>query len=188
MKYSREIIEETFRRQEKMKYVFFWGHTPSADGSVTKSCFSQWYNCRFTVDGTEYHTAEQYMMSQKALLFGDKEINAEIMKAVHPKQYKELGHRISGFDEKTWNENKTDIVIRGNFAKFSQNPELKSFLLGTNKRVLVEASPCDKIWGIGMSADDPKVMNPLQWHGENLLGFCLMEVRDMIKEEDVIND
>lgn len=182
MKYSRNIIEEKFRKKEKLKYMFFWGHTPSADGTITKSCFSQWYNCRFTVDGTEYRTAEQYMMSQKALLFGDEKINAEIMKAGHPKEFKALGRRISGFDEKIWNDNKTDIVIRGNYAKFSQNPELKDFLLGTNKRVIVEASPYDKIWGIGMSADNSSVNNPLQWQGENLLGFCLMEVRDMLAE------
>ena len=188
MKYTREIIEKNFRKKEKMKYVFFWGHTPSYDGSITKTCLSQWYNCKFTVDGVEYYTAEQYMMSQKALLFGDIKINAEIMKAVHPKQFKELGRRISGFDEKIWNERKTDIVIRGNFAKFSQNPELKYFLLNTNNRVLVEASPYDKIWGIGMDYKDTRCENPTLWNGENLLGFCLMEVRDMIKEGDIIND
>ncbi len=184
MRYTVESVCDRFRRKEKIKYIFFWGHTPSGDGSITKSCFSQWFDCKFTVDGVEYRTAEQYMMSQKALLFGDKKINAEIMKAGHPKQFKELGRRISGFNEKLWNDNKTDIVIRGNYAKFSQNPELKYFLLGTNKRILVEASPYDKIWGIGMSADDSRAMNPLQWQGENLLGFCLMEVRDMLSEEN----
>ncbi|MDE6101673.1 MAG: NADAR family protein [Ruminococcus sp.] len=184
MKYSREIIEENFRKNENLKYIFFWGHTPSADGTVTKSCFSQWYDCKFIVDGVEYHTAEQYMMSQKALLFGDVEINKEIMSAKHPKQFKTLGRRISGFDEKIWDENKTDIVIKGNYAKFSQNPELKKFLLGTNNRVLVEVSPYDRIWGIGMSANDSGITNPAMWKGENLLGFCLMEVRDMIIMEE----
>lgn len=180
MKYTVEKICERFRKKEKLKYVFFWGHQPSE--TITKSCFSQWYNCRFSVDGVEYHTAEQYMMSQKALLFGDTAVNAEIMQANHPKQFKDLGRKISGFNEKVWNDNKTDIVIRGNYAKFSQNPELKEFLLNTSKRILVEASPYDKIWGIGMSSDDSGVDNPLNWQGENLLGFCLMEVRDMLLE------
>lgn len=186
MKYTVESICDRFNKKEKLKYIFFWGHTPSE--TITKSCFSQWYNCKFTVDGVEYHTAEQYMMSQKALLFGDTEINKEIMSAVHPKQFKELGRKIRNFNPEIWDRNKTDIVIRGNFAKFSQNPELKYFLLGTNKGVLVEASPYDKIWGIGLSADDSRVNNPLQWQGENLLGFCLMEVRDMIITEENGND
>lgn len=181
MKYTRDIITERFDNGEKMKFVFFWGHKPSADGSITKSCFSQWFDCRFTVEGVEYSTSEQYMMAQKALIFGDNMIYSEIMNASHPNTFKSLGRKISGFDEKIWNENKTDIVIKGNTAKFSQNQELKEFLLGTNDRILVEASPYDKIWGIGMSEKDSGIMNPNCWQGENLLGFCLMEVRDIIK-------
>lgn len=183
MRYSCKSIIDSFRRKKRLKYIFFWGHHPSSDGSITKSCFSQWFACRFTVDGIEYSTAEQYMMAQKALLFNDNEIYGQIMKATHPKQFKDLGRKISSFDENVWNRHKTDIVINGNLAKFSQNPELRSFLLGTNERILVEASPYDKIWGIGMSADDPKCENPEMWNGENLLGFCLMEVRDLIKEQ-----
>ena len=182
MKYTRDIIIKMFNSKKRMKYIFFWGHRPSADGSITKSCFSQWFACHFTVDGVKYSTAEQYMMAQKALLFGDNKIYNEIMKAFHPKQFKALGRMISGFDEKIWNENKTDIVIKGNLAKFSQNQELKYFLLNTNERVLVEASPYDSIWGIGMSSDDLSCENPTLWKGENLLGFCLMEVRDIIKQ------
>lgn len=181
MKYTRDMITERFNNGEKMKFIFFWGHHPSADGSITKSCFSQWFDCRFTVDGMEYSTAEQYMMAQKAMLFGDNKIYNEIMNAFHPNQFKALGRKISGFDEKIWNENKTDIVIKGNTAKFSQNQELKEFLLNTNSRILVEASPYDKIWGIGMKSDDSGCRNPNLWDGENLLGFCLMEVRDIVK-------
>lgn len=181
MKYTRDIIVKRFNDGERMKYIFFWGHRPSADGSITKSCFSQWFDCRFTVDGVEYSTAEQYMMAQKALLFSDRKIYNDIMNASHPKQFKDLGRQISGFDEKIWNQHKTDIVINGNIAKFSQNQELKYFLLNTNNRILVEASPYDKIWGIGMKSDDTRCENPTLWDGENLLGFCLMEVRDIIK-------
>ncbi|MDE6775961.1 MAG: NADAR family protein [Ruminococcus sp.] len=182
MKYTRDSMIKKSDNGEKMKFVFFWGHRPSSDGVITKSCFSQWYDCKFTVDGVEYHTAEQYMMSQKALLFGDEKINTEIMKSGHPNQFKALGRRISGFNEEIWNNNKTAIVIKGNYAKFSQNQELKEFLLNTGNRILVEASPYDKIWGIGMSANNSGIENPNCWNGENLLGFCLMEVRDMILE------
>ncbi|MDE5582335.1 MAG: NADAR family protein [Ruminococcus sp.] len=182
MRYSREDIIRKFMKGEKLKYIFFWGHSPSPDGNITKTCFSQWFICRFSVDGMEYSTAEQYMMSQKALLFGDTETNAEIMSAKHPKQFKELGRKVKHFDEKLWNEHKTDIVIKGNYAKFSQNERLKEFLINTGKRVIVEASPYDKIWGIGMKADSENITNPENWKGKNLLGFCLMEVRDMLTE------
>lgn len=183
MKYTREFIEQKFRQKEKLKYIFFWGHHPAADGSVTKACFSQWWDCEFEIDGITYRTAEQYMMSQKAMLFGDTEISEEIMKARHPKQFKDLGRKVKNFNEQIWNENCCDIVVKGNYAKFSQNERLKYFLINTNDRVLVEASPYDKIWGIGMSADNPKCENPMQWNGTNYLGFCLMEVRDMLRGE-----
>lgn len=182
MKYTREKTIDAFNSKERIKYVFFWGHKPSADGSITKTCFSQWWDCKFVVDGIEYHTAEQYMMAQKAVLFSDEEIRSEIMKASHPKQYKALGRKIKGFDQKIWDESCCDIVIKGNLAKFSQNEELKRFLLNTGNRVLAEASPYDRIWGIGMPADDPKCENPCLWNGKNLLGFCLMEVRDRLRE------
>ena len=106
MKYSRDLIIDKFRRKEKMKYVFFWGHTPPAGGGASKACFSQWYDCRFSADGIVYNTAEQYMMAQKALLFGDTATHSEIMSASHPKQFKALGRRIQGFDEDIWNRSK----------------------------------------------------------------------------------
>lgn len=179
MKYSRDMFIEKFQNGEVLKYVFFWGHTVKP-GEVTKTCFSQWYPCTFVVDGVTYNTAEQYMMAQKALLFNDKEIFDEIMSASHPKQYKALGRKIRGFDGKLWDEKKGQIVVDGNLAKFSQNKELGEFLLNTNERVLVEASPYDTIWGIGMSANAAGLENPQNWKGQNLLGFALMEVRDML--------
>ena len=158
--------------------MFFWGHEPSKDGSVTKSCFSQWWNCVFEVDGTLYHTAEQYMMAEKALLFGDAEIRDKILQSRHPKQAKDLGRMVKGFHEEVWVERRSDIVRRGNLAKFSQNENLRNFLIQTKDRVLVEASPVDRIWGVGLAADDVRIENPLNWRGLNLLGFALMEVRD----------
>lgn len=179
MRYNTEYVKQQFRKGKRMKYVFFWGHTEKP-GKVTKACFSQWYDCRFEVDGVVYHTAEQYMMAQKAILFQDEAVFQEIMAASHPKQFKALGRKIANFREDLWNERKYQIVVEGNLAKFSQNKELGKFLAQTGSRILVEASPYDKIWGIGMAADDTKVENPLMWKGENLLGFALMEVRDRL--------
>ena len=181
MQYTRASLIERAESGETLKYLFFWGHQPPADGTVGKSCLSQWWDCRFIVDGIPYHTAEQYMMAQKALLFGDSEIQAKIMEASHPMEYKQLGRQIRHFDEAVWNQKRTAIVIRGNYAKFAQNADLVQFLLGTNDRILVEASPRDRIWGIGISEKKPDCMHPSRWRGENLLGFCLMEVRDLLK-------
>ena len=153
----------------------------SADGKITHSCFSQWWQSPFIIDNVSYLTAEHYMMAQKALLFNDQSIFEQIVHASHPKQAKELGRKVSNFDEGVWNKHRFDIVVAGNLAKFGQNDALKYYLLGTNKRVLVEASPVDKIWGIGLGKDDERVYNPLKWQGDNLLGFALMEVRDKLR-------
>ena len=181
MKYNLENLIRDFNSKKKLKFLFFWGHTENID-KTTKACFSQWYNCKFIVDEITYHTAEQYMMAQKALLFNDNEIFNEIMRANHPKEYKELGRKIKNFSEAKWNESKYQIVLKGNIAKFSQNGKLKAFLLNTGTKILVEASPYDKIWGIGLSANEENIENPLTWKGENLLGFALMEVRDLLNQ------
>lgn len=181
MEYSVNEIKRQFDSHKKLKYIFFWGHQPDKKGEITKSCFSQWYSCKFEVDGILYKTAEQYMMAQKALLFQDKQIYEEIMAAGYPKQYKALGRKIRGFNEQIWKENRFHIVVQGNLAKFSQNGKLEDFLLSSGKRILVEASPYDKIWGIGLSMDTDGIENPHLWKGENLLGFALMEVREQLK-------
>lgn len=182
MKYNLEAVIQQYKQESRLKYVFFWGDTEQGN-EVTKACLSQWYSSIFTVEGTVYKTAEQYMMAQKALLFNDQAIYEEIMAAKHPRQCKALGQKVQHFSQKVWDENKSQIVVEGNIAKFSQNPMLKDFLLRTGERVLVEASPYDKIWGIGMAEDNEKVENPLEWNGQNLLGFALMEVRDRLREE-----
>lgn len=129
-------------------------------------------------DNVTYPTAEHYMMAQKAKLFDDMDIFNQIIQSKHPKQAKDLGRQVKNFDENIWNEKRFEIVVQGNIAKFSQNPALKAYLLGTGDRVLVEASPVDKIWGIGLAKDNDKIHSPLNWQGLNLLGFALMQVRD----------
>ena len=118
------------------------------------------------------------MMAEKAKLFGDSEARDKILQSKHPKQAKELGRMVLGFQDDVWTEKRSEIVVDGNRAKFLQNEDLKEFLIQTRNRILVEASPVDKIWGIGLAEDDLNIENPLKWKGLNLLGFALMEVRD----------
>lgn len=162
------------------KYLFFWGHQPTSDGSVTKTCFSQWFGAGFTIQDVYYPTAEHYMMAEKARLFADEAIRLQILTATHPKQAKDYGRKVRNFDPVLWEEQRLSIVIRGNLAKFQQNPRPQEFLLGTGDRLLVEASPVDKIWGIGLAADHPDAVFPERWPGLNLLGIALMEVRSKI--------
>ena len=150
---------------------------------VTKACLSQWWPCKFKSDNIEYNSAEQYMMAEKAKLFNDMNAYQLILQKEHPGDIKKLGRQIKNFNEEIWNKNKINIVVKGNILKFSQNEELKNFLIGTGDKVLVEASPHDQIWGIGMYAKDPNVTNPVKWRGQNLLGFSLMHVRDIIKNK-----
>lgn len=166
---------------KQYELLFFYGHHPSADGRITQSCLSQWWACKFVVDGVEYANAEQYMMAGKANLFGDSEIASKIAKTTDPKQVKALGRAVKGFDPNVWEQHKYETVKKGNLAKFSQNPELKSYLLSTRNSILVEASPYDTIWGIGMKVGTVGINNPTLWKGENLLGFALTEVREQLR-------
>ena len=162
-------------------FLMFWGHRPPAAGGVGKGCLSQWWPVDFAVDGMTYHSAEHFMMAAKALLFGDTETADRIRQAPHPGAAKALGREVRGFDEQRWAERRFDLVVAGNLAKFGQHPDLLGFLLGTGRRVLVEASPQDAIWGIGLAADDDRAASPENWPGLNLLGFALMEVRDQLR-------
>ena len=165
---------------ESFEYTFFWGHQPAKDGRITKTCFSQWFPAPFEVNGQFYATAEHWMMAEKARLFGDAEVLAQILKTGDPREAKALGRKVSNFDESVWNENARRSVTEGNVAKFSQNDELRDFLLDTGDSVLVEASPYDRIWGIGLKSDDERASHPDTWQGQNLLGFALMDVREQL--------
>lgn len=164
-----------------IEYLFFWGHQPRPDGAVSKACFSQWFVAPFEVDGEIYPTAEHWMMASKARLFGDVAILDQILAAPKPIQAKSLGRKVSGFDTQVWSERSFEIVVRGNLAKFEQNQSLRDFLLATDDKVLVEASPDDRIWGIGLAQDDIRSSDCMSWIGENRLGFALMKVRDYLR-------
>lgn len=139
--------------------------------------FSNWYPSKFKEGDVEFSSMEQYIMAMKALLFKDDEMYRKIMKSDKPRMHKRYGRRVKNFDEKVWTENNYNILLRGLTLKFSQNNKLKEHLLNTGNSILAEASPYDKIYGIGLSADNPNAQNPQRWKGQNLMGRALMEVR-----------
>lgn len=174
-------LVDAVRAGSRARFLFFWGHQPQRDGSVGAGCLSQWWPATFTVDGLTFATAEHYMMWRKAILFGDQETAAKLLTVEHPEAAKKLGRQITGFDQRGWEQHRYDIVVAGNVAKFGQDERLRAYLLGTGDRVLVEASPLDRIWGIGLAADHPHAADPERWRGLNLLGFALMRAREILR-------
>lgn len=163
------------------EYLHFWGHCKSKGEYADKSCLSQWYPSNFVLDGVTYRTAEQYMMAAKARLFDDPVALDKILNCATPAIAKKLGRGVKGHTDSVWLAQRSQIVVAGNLAKFSQDPAFAAFLLSTKDAVIVEASPVDKIWGIGMAYDHPDSNTPSKWQGLNLLGFALMEVRDDLR-------
>jgi ribA/ribD-fused uncharacterized protein len=161
-------------------FLFFWGHRPRRDGGIGPGCLSQWWPAPFVAGGVTYPTAEHFMMAGKARLFGDEEMASRIIEASSPGDAKALGRAVRGYDEKLWAASRYAIVVEGNIAKFGQHPDLLAYLAATAGRVLVEASPADRVWGIGLAANDSRVGRPSQWEGLNLLGFALMDVRERL--------
>lgn len=154
-------------------YIFFW------DG-----IYSQWYPADMIIDSITYTSCEQYMMQQKALLFGDKSAAKDIMNTQDPSLQKQIGRRVKKFDRDVWDEFCTSIVFKCNYAKFKQNWDLRKQLVAFSYgKIIVEASPYDKIWGIGMGENDPGIEDPANWRGMNLLGTCLMNVRTVLIKE-----
>jgi hypothetical protein len=170
-------VRAAVREGRRLKYVHFWGHRPRRAGVVDASCLSQWWPAEFEVDGVGYATAEHWMMAAKARLFGDDGALGRILATRHPGAAKAEGRKVRGYDEAVWQEHRFAAVVRGNLAKFRRHPDLGAYLRGTGGRVLVEASPVDRVWGIGLAATDERAWDPEAWRGLNLLGFALMEVR-----------
>lgn len=151
------------------KYCFFWR---------ANSPFSNWHKAKFIEDGIEYNCTEQYMMYKKAVLFGDTITANKILQEKFPGEQKRLGRTVKNFNDTVWKENCMNIVYEGNKLKFLQNPRLLEELLKTEGMTLVEASPYDTIWGIGMSEEEAKLVDESQWRGSNLLGKVLTKLRD----------
>ncbi|GHB00227.1 hypothetical protein GCM10010330_62840 [Streptomyces tendae] len=181
---SREALVARVRAGARIKYLCFWGHRPLPDGSIGPSCLSQWWPSPFTVDAVEYATAEHWMMAGKARLFADAEAERRVLAAAHPAGAKKAGRLVRSFDEAVWERERFRIVVEGSVHKFASDPALRAFLLGTGGRVLVEASPVDRVWGIGLAADDEAAQDPERWRGPNLLGFALMAARERLRAGD----
>lgn len=150
------------------KFVFFYG-----------GVFSQWYAHDMEIDGVTYNCAEQYMMAMKAQTFGDTASLQKIMSTDDPSYQKALGRKVAGFDPDMWNCVAKNYVYKANLAKFSG--DLKQFLLETGDREIVEASPTDVIWGIGLGMNNPDIFDKNKWRGTNWLGECIMRVREDLK-------
>ncbi|MFC8782652.1 NADAR family protein [Streptomyces nigra] len=178
---SWDVLKQEVRTGARVKYLHFWGHRPLPDGRVGASCLSQWWPSPFTVDGVRYATAEHWMMAGKARLFRDAEAERLALVAEHPAEAKKAGRLVRGFDDAVWARERFRIVVEGSVHKFAAHPELRGFLLGTGERVLVEASPLDRVWGIGLAATDQGAGDPERWKGPNLLGFALMEARERLR-------
>ncbi|EME41405.1 hypothetical protein DOTSEDRAFT_176519 [Dothistroma septosporum NZE10] len=159
--------------------VWFW-----REFEIPYGFMSQWYESAFEVNGVTYQTAEMWMMIQKARLFGDEEIAEQMMQTTVPKEHQALGRKAKGFDRKKWDEHKSKIVEEGNYHKFTKgkaSADMMRNLLATGERELVEASPADRIWGIGFGAADAEA-NRDKW-GENRLGKAIMNVRERLRSE-----
>ncbi|CAL9443515.1 hypothetical protein SUDANB150_02269 [Streptomyces sp. enrichment culture] len=180
---SREALVARVRAGERITYLCFWGHRPRQDGRLGLSCLSQWWPSPFTVAGVEYRTAEHWMMAGKARLFADPEAERRVLAAAHPAEAKKAGRLVRGFDEAVWERERFRIVVEGSVHKFASDPALRAFLLDTGGRVLVEASPVDRVWGIGLAADDEAATDPERWRGPNLLGFALMAARERLRAD-----
>lgn len=189
---EEELIEEKISKRlidnNKEKFTFFW---------ETESPFSQWYKSKFIAsvyfwpkrefvnqlvkngypEEVEFTSAEQFVMYTKAMLFMDLETAGEILKTKNLRKIKDLGRQVKPFIENTWNVYRWNVVYMANKYKFTQNEKLKQALLNTKETTLVEASPYDKIWGIGLSEKDLQASNRSTWKGQNLLGEILTELR-----------
>jgi ribA/ribD-fused uncharacterized protein len=175
-----QSLVNAVKKGQQYDYLFFWGDTTPQNGTINKTCLSQWYAQGFDYKGEYFATAEHWMMAAKARLFGD-EINRKAILAIDsPREAKLLGRQVKGFVATQWEKAAFDIVYKGNLIKFSQNEAVSQFLRSTGNTIIVEASPHDRIWGIGMDEHNPKAINPLQWDGTNLLGLALMKVRSQL--------
>lgn len=179
---DRESLRAAVAGGRSFRYRLFWGHRARSDGQLSDSVFSQWWPCRFEAAGQPYASAEQYMMAGKARLFGDDQALAEILATDDPAACKALGRRVRGFDDVRWRGARFDLVTLGNAAKFRDDP-LRAYLLATGDEILVEASPRDRIWGIGLGRDSDAARDPTRWRGANLLGFALVRARAILRGE-----
>lgn len=179
--YSKAQIENLYDAGASLEFVFFWG---PGEADLPKACFNQWHPATFKHNNFTFANAEQAMMAEKAFLFKDFGTLSEILECVSPRAVKALGRLVKGYVDWQWAAERLQAVININYEKFSQNEEMREILLATGNKILVEASPVDKIWGIGMAENNANCINPHLWLGENLLGEALMVVREQLRFEE----
>ncbi|PXF48870.1 hypothetical protein BWQ96_01426 [Gracilariopsis chorda] len=182
-KYSRDALIAEGTKSES-SFLFFYGHSASEGPKAVLSNF--WLCPEPFVDSANrrFPTSEHFMMHGKAVLFGDTDMAELILNAPTPLAAKRFGRKVRNFDQDTWKNHRINIVAEGCFLKFSQCEEAGRFLLATGDRILVEASPRDRIWGIGMGMSNRNRFDPSKWGGLNLLGEALMIVRDRLRERE----
>ncbi|CAK4631889.1 unnamed protein product [Aphanomyces euteiches] len=184
---TRADLVQAVQEGHSFDFHVFFGQNPfaSTGADVESNFLSQAFPAPFVVDGKRYATAEHYMMAQKAYLFGDSVIGDRIVETNDPNEAKALGRQAQGFNAELWTAHRSTIVETGNRAKFSEpeNAHLKALLLTTGSKVLVDATPTDKLWATGLSSESPDVVIPDKWPGLNLLGFALMSVRSSLAQE-----
>lgn len=160
------------------RMALFWGNA---------DVFSNWHHdsrpVQFTVDGIGYNCAEQFMMHTKALFFGDFDTAQQVMKTCDPREQKRLGRTVTNFDAGLWQSQARELILPGIIAKFEQNFGYLQTLFDPRFDLIVEASPYDKIWGVGLGADDSRILDQSKWEGLNLLGELLMSARSKLKND-----
>jgi ribA/ribD-fused uncharacterized protein len=143
--------------------------------------FSHWYKSNMSVDGIDFCCAGQYIMYKKALLFGDEVAAKKILRSSDPKRHRVIGKEVKAFTKDIWQQHCMDFSFAANFAKFDQNENLKTKLLDTAASILAEASPYDRVWGIGLSMGNSDIYDRTKWRGKNLAGESLMQARNALK-------
>lgn len=170
-------LKQLIKEGNKFEFVFFYG-----------TCLSNWYPASFTIDGIKYYNSEQWMMAEKARTFGDTAMLEKILQESDPKKVKAMGRDVANYNEEVWAECRYEKVLRGVLEKFRQNKKEKKYLLDTGDAIIVEASPYDSIWGIKRGEHEHGLTNVDTWKGLNLLGFVLMDARDIIEKETRIQE
>ncbi len=158
-------------------HIYFYG-----------SCYSQWALRDIIIEGKTFNCNEQYMMYKKAELFGDEYALNQIMKATDPAEQKRWGRMVKYFDKDKWEEIAKKVVYDANLAKFTQHEDLKKQLLDSGDKIIVEASPTDCIWGVGLWATDDEILDSKNWKGTNWLGEAIMNVRGILDAEKQLKE
>lgn len=181
---ERMLSKLGFKTTDDMNLVYFWKPKPQQRGVVDAACCCQWWLSKFTFEGVGFRSAEHAMMYGKAKMFNDAQAMAAILEEPHPHAAKAIGRQVQNFDQNQWEMESYKLVREINEAKFTQDPSLKKWLMSLPKNtVIVETSPYDRIWGIGLAENEPvDLTNINNWQGQNKLGFAITEVFQKLVE------